>query len=81
MANALEELLEVLRRQHLPNDYPFPKVSHALKRLGFSETIQSSHHKFRKRGCSPLVIKNDGGKTPRAAMRDLKALFTRLGLL
>lgn len=82
MANALEELLERLRGGPLPTDYPISKVSKAMERLGYTETIESSHHKFRKKGSTPVVISVKGGnKVPQAALKDLKQLFKGMGLL
>lgn len=81
MANALGELLERLQDGPLPSDYPISKVSKAMKHLGYTETIESSHHKFRKKGSSPLVIAvKSGNKVPQAALKDLRQLFKGMGL-
>lgn len=81
MANALEALLKALRSPRLPRDYPYRSVSAALTMLEFTETSRGSHFKWSKPGHDPIVIKVDNGKVPVAAMRDLRALFTKLRLL
>lgn len=80
MGNTLKELLEVLDREKLPHDYPIAKVSAAMQKLGFTETIRGSHYKWRKSGSHPVVISHRGNKVPEAGMRDLRALVKRLGL-
>jgi predicted RNA binding protein YcfA (HicA-like mRNA interferase family) len=82
VANALRELLEVLERQKLPHDYRIEQVSAAMRRLGFRESIRGSHYKWTRDDVEePIVIAHRGGKVPEAGMKDLKALFNRLGLM
>ena len=81
MANALKALLKALDAPRLPRDYPVRSVSAALSMLGFTETINGSHYVWRKSGYDPLVVAVHEGKVPIAAMRDLRALMTKLGLL
>lgn len=81
MANALKALLKALNAPRLPKDYPVRSVSAALTMLGFTESVSGSHYVWRKPGVDPIVVSVHDGKVPEAAMRDLRALMTKLGLL
>lgn len=81
MANALDALLKVLRAERLPKDYPVSKVSAALTRMGYTETVTGSHYQWRQPGYTRIVIKVQDKKVPEPALKDLRALMTELGLL
>lgn len=81
MPNALNELLKVLRADRLPTDHPIKGVSAALTRLGYTEKVTGSHYVWRQKEHPRIVISVHDGKVPRAALEDLQALFTKLGLL
>ena len=80
MANALNALLKVLRAERLPTDYPVNKVDAALTRLGYTLKVTGSHHVWRQPGHTRIVITVHDGKVPEAALKELRALLTKLGL-
>lgn len=81
MPTALETMIERLSRRPLPTDLPFVMVKTALLELGYTMEVTGSHHIFRQPGWRRMVIKVNGKKVPRGAVKDLEALCKELGRL
>ena len=51
-----------------------------LRRLGFQERIQGSHHVFRRQGVvERLNLQRDGAKAKRYQVRQVRAIILRYG--
>jgi virulence-associated protein VapD len=76
-----EELL--LRILHGTSDanISFNDLRHLLRRLGFEERIQSSHHIFRKAGVEEKInLQREGNKAKAYQVRQVRAVILKYGL-
>ncbi len=80
MAKYEELLLRILRGTSDAN-ISFNDLRQLLRRLGFEERIQSSHHIFRKAGVEEKVnLQREGNKAKVYQVRQVRTVIIKYGL-
>ena len=80
MAKSEELLLRILHGTSDAN-ISFNDLRQLLRRLGFEERIQSSHHIFRKAGVEEKInLQREGNKVKVYQVRQVRAVILKYGL-